>query len=201
MAETRSWRFEDTMASADDRTVNLSVAASTAKTHDLLGPALTRALSEAVTVWPLFLLAGAIVLGRIVWAIRFRTRLARSGIAEVDRMDGRTFEVFLDGVFRSLGYAVEATRQHGDYGADLVVTRSAVRTAVQAKRWSKSVGVKAIQEVVAARRYYGCDDALVVTNRSFTQPARQLARANEVQLWDRDMLVERMLTTKRSSKD
>jgi restriction system protein len=115
-------------------------------------------------------------------------------------MDGTTFEAFLGTVFRRLGYAVEATRQHGDYGADLVVARNATRTAVQAKRWSKPVGVKAIQEVVAARGYYGCDDALVVTNRGFTRPARHLAQANKVQLWDRDVLVERMLATRKGSK-
>jgi restriction system protein len=200
-ARAPSPRLEGTTPTADDVTMNIFVAAATAKTHHFLGPALTAALKGALTMWPLLLLVGAVVLGKLVLAIYRQRRLARSGIAEVDRMDGRTFEAFLGTVFRRLGYAVEATRAHGDYGADLVVSRNATKTAVQAKRWSKPVGVKAIQEVVAAKGYYGCDDALVVTNRGFTRPARQLAHANKVQLWDRDVLVERMLATKGCPKD
>ena len=35
----------------------------------------------------------------------------------------------------------------GDYGADLVLDNKKGRTVVQAKRYSKPVGVKAVQEV------------------------------------------------------
>ena len=181
-------------------TMTVFVAASTAKAHDLLGPALRGVLQGLLRVWPVWLLVAAVVLGKLVFAIYRHRRLARSGIADVDRMDGRTFEPFLATVFRRLEYSVEITRRQGDYGADLVVVRNATRTAVQAKRWSKPVGVKAIQEVVAARGYYRCDDALVVTNRGFTRPARQLARANKVQLWDRQALAERLLATNKHRK-
>jgi restriction system protein len=193
-------RLEGATPTADDMTMTVFVAASTAKAHDLLGPALRGVLQGLLRVWPVWLLVAAVVLGKLVFAIYRHRRLARSGIADVDRMDGRTFETFLATVFRRLEYSVEITRRQGDYGADLVVVRNATRTAVQAKRWSKPVGVKAIQEVVAARGYYGCDDALVVTNRGFTRPARQLARANKVQLWDRQALAERLLATNKHRK-
>jgi len=185
-------RLQRATPTADAVRMNVLVA-STTKAHDLLGPSLRGVLQGVLRVWPVLLLVGAVILGKLVFAIYRQRRLARSGIAEVDRMDGRTFEAFLVTVFRRLGYAVQITRRHGDYGADLVVVRHASRTAVQAKRWSKPVGVKAIQEVVAAKGYYGCEGALVVTNRGFTRPARQLARANKVELWDRHALVERLL--------
>jgi HJR/Mrr/RecB family endonuclease len=38
---------------------------------------------------------------------------------------------------------------------------------------------------------------MVVTNRYFTQAARKLARANRVELWDRDQLVEALLKVER----
>ncbi len=81
------------------------------------------------------------------------------------------------------------TRAHGDYGADLVLEKDGVRTVVQAKRWTKNVGVKAIQEAVAAKPIYRCEHAMVVTNRYFTEQARRLAKANGVRLWNRDELV------------
>jgi restriction system protein len=58
---------------------------------------------------------------------------------------------------------------------------------------AKNVGVGAVQEAVAAKAVYDCDDILVVTNRRFTEPARKLARANRVTLWPRDQLVAKLL--------
>jgi len=44
--------------------------------------------------------------------------------------------------------------------------------------------VKAIQEAVAAKNYYKADNAMVITNSSFTKGAVDLAIANNVELWD-----------------
>jgi len=147
----------------------------------------------ALELWPLWGLLFVIWLAIELQRQQQRRRLARSGISEVDEMDGRTFEVFLSTVFERLGYDVQVTKYRGDYGADLVVAHQGVRTVVQAKRWRKSVGLKAIQEAVAAKAMYDCSKALVVANRSFTDQAKTLARANGVELWDRDVLVSKLL--------
>jgi restriction system protein len=115
-------------------------------------------------------------------------------------MDGRTFEEFLGTVFRRLGYRVENTRYRGDYGADLVIAKDGFKTAVQAKRWSKRVGVKAVQEAVASAGYYNCHRALVVANRKVTRQARELAGANNVELWDRETLVAKLLAVRGRSE-
>jgi HJR/Mrr/RecB family endonuclease len=101
---------------------------------------------------------------------------------------------YLAALFQRLGYRIERTGRRGDYGADLVVWRDGTKIAVQAKRWTKNIGVKAVQEAVASKGYYKADRAMVVANRPFTQQARILARANEVELWDRERLVREMLS-------
>lgn len=67
---------------------------------------------------------------------------------------------------------------------------------MQAKRWQKDIGVKAIQEAVASIAMYRCDSAMVVTNREFTRAARRLADANAVELWDRQALIAKLLAMK-----
>jgi restriction system protein len=126
--------------------------------------------------------------------VRYR-RLARSGIKDIDRFGGKTFEEYLEVLFRRLGYKVERTRFVGDYGGDLVLRKGGVRTVVQAKRHAKSVGVRAVQEVVAAKGYYDCDETLVVSNSRYTKQAEELARRNDVELWDRDMLIRQLTAT------
>jgi len=158
---------------------------------------LIRALADALLrglllAWPIWAAIGAIVFLRIAYAVFRRWRLARSGIYEIDRLSGAVFEQYLELLFRRLGYRVERTRVAGDYGGDLVVSRNGVRTVVQAKRYSKPVGVRAIQEVVAAKRAYDCTEAMVVTNSRFTRQASHLAEKNDVELWDRDMLVRQL---------
>lgn len=149
-----------------------------------------------IAFWPLWLLLLLVALARFAWRAYQMHRLSKSGIAEIDRMDGHRFEEYLSTLFRQLGYRVELTSRHGDYGADLVVTKGKHRSTVQAKRWSKRIGVKAVQEAVASKGMYGCDSALVVANREFTQQAQKLAHANKVELWGRAVLVEKLLVAR-----
>jgi restriction system protein len=145
-------------------------------------------------LWPLWLLVGLVAAARAAQRLWEERRLRRSGIREIDAMDGRTFERRLGVLFRGLGYRVEATGSTGgDFGCDLLITRGDERSVVQAKRWHKSVGVKAVQEAAAARAYYDANGAYVVTNRAFTAQARKLAAANGVELWGRDQLVRELL--------
>ena len=159
--------------------------------------ALLQAFGEAViNVWIVpvaiaALMAAAIAIG-IAKRIWRRNRFARSGIADIDNFGGETFEQYLQVLFTKLGYRVERTKFRGDYGGDLVLRKDGVRTVVQAKRWSKSVGVKAVQEAVAAKGYYDCTEAMVVTNSTFTRQAQHLARKNDVALWDRDTLSSKL---------
>lgn len=173
---------------------------ATAKTThlDVLTPILRGIADGLEAFWPVLILVGLIAVARLAFRIYQVRRLARSGIEQIDRMDGQTFEHFVGTVFRRLGYSVEITKYQGDYGADLVVRKDRVRTAVQAKRWSKRVGIRAVQEAVAAKGLYGCDEALVIANRDFTQQARRLAKANKVALWDRSVLVDKLLVAQDS---
>jgi restriction system protein len=122
-----------------------------------------------------------------------KLRLFRSGIAGVDRMPGPDFEEFLAALFVKEGYAVRRIGRTGDFGGDLILAKRGVRIVVQAKRYRGFVGVRAVQEAVGAKGYYRCDRAWVVTNSRFTSAAAILARANGIELYDRDRLIRWLL--------
>ncbi|MBN1462007.1 MAG: restriction endonuclease [Armatimonadetes bacterium] len=118
-----------------------------------------------------------------------RRRLAGSSLSTIDAMSGEQFEEFLKAHFATKGYRAELTRNGSDFGADLILTRNGKRTVVQAKHWrTRDVGVSAIQEVTAAKAHYKADLALVVATVRFTSQAIDLARANNVEVWDRSRL-------------
>ncbi|MCK2018837.1 restriction endonuclease [Peribacillus frigoritolerans] len=123
-------------------------------------------------------------------------KIRQSGIHEVDRMKGSEFEVFLQFLLQSHGYQARVTKGSGDYGADLVLDMPGKKIVVQAKRYSKKVGLKAVQEIVSAKSYYKADECWVITNNYFTAPAMKLGNSNDVLLIDRDELIEWMLEDK-----
>lgn len=116
--------------------------------------------------------------------------LAKSGIRDIDRMDGFQFEEYLAVLFRKHGYKAKITKSSGDYGADLILIKNGEKTVVQAKRYSQKVGIKAIQEIVAAKNYYKADKSMVITNNYFTAPAIELAESSNVELIDRKKLIK-----------
>ncbi|MEN5346575.1 restriction endonuclease [Achromobacter mucicolens] len=100
----------------------------------------------------------------------------------VDAMNGYDFEKFLVELFQIAGYDVEETRLSGDQGADLFVSRFGKKIVIQAKNYSGTVGNAAVQEAISAKSFYGCDEAMVVTNSNFTRSATELANVAAVRL-------------------
>ncbi|MDD4600033.1 hypothetical protein SDC9_20873 [bioreactor metagenome] len=141
-----------------------------------------------VTNHPYTLLVMLAIISLSALGYRHLTILKLFSMAEIDRLDGREFELYLGKLFNTIGWHAEVTAASGDQGADLILRRFNKRIAVQAKHYSGPVGNKAIQEVVAAIAYYGCSGAMVVTNSYFTESAKKLATANKVELWDRERL-------------
>jgi HJR/Mrr/RecB family endonuclease len=162
----------------------------------VLGGLIAKYLGNAAGLAFLGVCAGLALLGALGGWLERREKARRvraAGLFEIDVMTGVDFERRLASLFGDLGYRVVPTGRSGDFGGDLLVTDDAGRTAVvQSKRYRKSVGVSAIQEAHAARSYYGADLAIVVTNSTFTRQARELAERTGVELWDRDVIMERI---------
>ncbi|MED5102425.1 restriction endonuclease [Niallia circulans] len=130
---------------------------------------------------------------------KYEERLSQANINEIDSMSGIEFEEYLEVLFKKLGYKVKRTKASNDYGADLILNGES-RIAIQAKRYNKTVGVKAIQEVNSARQYYNTTYAWVITNNYFSSNAINLANVTNVKLVDRDELVDLILSTKRTTR-
>lgn len=120
-------------------------------------------------------------------------RIRKAGLSQIDVMSGTDFEIFLEHLFLDLGYKVQRVGHLGDYGADLIIEKDNIITAVQAKRWNYPVNMKAIQEINTAKAHYDATEAMAVTNNRFTFNATKLAKENNVKLADRHGLASLIL--------
>ena len=111
---------------------------------------------------------------------------------DIDGLDGREFEHYCADLLAGAGFVhVRTTPASRDFGADILAQREGVTYAIQCKRYDKPVGIFAVQEVYAARDFYGMMVGAVMTNSTFTAPAKQMAEKLGILLWDGDDLKRR----------
>jgi HJR/Mrr/RecB family endonuclease len=120
-----------------------------------------------------------------------KRRIAYS-INDIDIMTGSEFENFVAMLFNKMGYDSKVTKSTGDQGIDVVCKKGEVMVGIQTKCYSNKVGNSSVQEVVAGIKYYNCNKGMVVANNYFTESAIELAKANDIVLWDRNMLITKI---------
>ena len=100
------------------------------------------------------------------------------------KMDGWDYEQFVANRLGKEGYRnVRVTSGSGDFGADIIAyDRKNRKCCIQCKLYKSPVGVKAVQEIIAAREYYDGDVAMVITSSTFTNAALELAQSTGVVL-------------------
>ncbi|MGB6210004.1 restriction endonuclease [Mycobacterium sp.] len=117
-----------------------------------------------------------------------RRRRPDGTMRAIDAMSGTEFEDYVAARLRRARWQVAFTSASGDYGVDLIAQRDGRSVAIQCKRHGKSVGVAAVQQVVAGARHHGCTRSIVISNQEFTQAAKQLAATHGCQLIGRKAL-------------
>lgn len=141
-----------------------------------------------------FAVVGLTIVGLCLLRRRSETVLRQAGLGDLEHMNGEQFEELLQARFRAQGYRVSLTPNGADFGADLILERDGIKAAVQAKHWrTRKVGVRAVQEIAAAKAHYRADKAAVIASGVFTDQAVQLARSNGIELWDRARLAREFL--------
>lgn len=119
-------------------------------------------------------------------------RFKKSHMAcDIDEMEGAEFEKFCAELLKKRGFIdVEVTKTSGDFGVDILAEKEGVTYAIQCKRYTEAVGVKAVQEACAGREFYDRMVGVVMTNQYFTEPAVKAAKKLKILLWDRGYLDE-----------
>ena len=106
-------------------------------------------------------------------------------------MNGFDFENYTKDLLAANGFdKVSVTKASNDFGVDVIAEKDSVRYAIQCKKYSSPVGIKAVQEVMGSKAMNQAHVAVVLTNNTFTKSAKELAKSNGVLLWDRNKLKE-----------
>ena len=99
-----------------------------------------------------------------------------------ESMSPRDFEYFCANELRKIGWKAELTKGSGEQGVDIIAEKDGLRIVLQCKKYSKPVGNKAVQEIIAGKSYETAKAACVVSNAAYTKSARELATTTGVHL-------------------
>lgn len=112
-------------------------------------------------------------------------------ISKIHNLDGISFEYYCASLLKKNGFhGVKVTQASGDDGIDIIASKKHKKYGFQCKRYSGTVGNKAVQEAYSGKAIYGCDAAVVLTNSTFTKAAIDAAGKLGVELWDNDVLMK-----------
>lgn len=103
-------------------------------------------------------------------------------IAENAPLDGHDYEFWIAARLSQVGWSAEVTQGSGDQGVDIVASIEGLSVAIQCKRYSGSVGNKAVQEIMAGMTYYRMNHAVIISTGKYTKSAIDLARTANVHL-------------------
>ena len=111
-----------------------------------------------------------------------------SSLADIDQMSGLEFERYIAQLLKRQGYRNVRLTEKYDFGVDIIAEKDGIRFGIQVKRYSGPVSASSLRQVVTALKIYNCDKAIVITNSSFSEVAKRLAKSNDCILIDRSEL-------------
>lgn len=106
------------------------------------------------------------------------------------------FEEFIARLFKFMGYETEATQKSGDYGVDVVANNGVEKIAIQCKKYhdGNKVGNQAVQMLLGAMQFKNlrADKGILITTSGFTKQAYEQAEDNDIELWDKEFLHQKV---------
>lgn len=126
--------------------------------------------------------------GLVPQAVAYMSSWRDDVSSETAPIDGFEFEKWVADRLNDNGWVAYATQGSGDQGVDVIATREDMTIGIQCKRYSGSVGNKAVQEIYAGAQHMGLERSVVVSNSKYTKSAIELAKTTGTLLISDDAL-------------
>lgn len=111
-------------------------------------------------------------------------------------LEWRRFEELCAAYFEAVGFTIHVTHSRADGGADIALHREGAAAPAllgRCRAWSAyRIGVKPLEELLAAMAAAGVGEAVFVTSGRFTQEAAAFAAKQRIELIDGARLLEKL---------
>jgi len=161
-------------------------------------PGRQRAVEWIYKSWPLALIIGIFLVIKVRGWMR-QEKMMTAGLYEVDRMSKKQFREFCLLLLQRLGYKMKPSPTKKQW-VHFIVEKEGQHIAVLAKHYQRDVSARPVEKIARSAPLYGCQQALIITNRDYSLEARDLAKTLGVDLWNRDRIIDLLLALRRQGK-
>ncbi len=106
-----------------------------------------------------------------------------------DSLDGHAFEKNVASLFIKQGYNAKVSKQGGDGGIDIVLTKNDERIAVQCKAHNKAVAPSVARDLYGTMVSGGFEKGMIVSKNGFTKGVFSFVRDKNIELVDLDDII------------
>jgi len=109
-------------------------------------------------------------------------------MVDLNSMSGKEFETLIKQLVSAMGFGIERCSVGPDGGIDILASTYkdlvSGRYVIQCKRYSHKVGVRAVRELFGVVTAEGANKGILITNSTFTKPARDFVEGKPIELID-----------------
>lgn len=105
-------------------------------------------------------------------------------------LDGHEFEEAVAVVYREKGYNAVVSKQGGDKGIDIILTRENKKIAVQCKAHNKPVGPSVVRDLYGTMSHFGYSEGILVSRNGFSVGVYEFAKDKSIELVNLNNLMD-----------
>ncbi|ADL36461.1 restriction endonuclease family protein (plasmid) [Butyrivibrio proteoclasticus B316] len=113
-----------------------------------------------------------------------------NSVAFWDSLDGHAFERKVADLYRKYGYDAAVSKEGGDGGIDIVLTKGEERIAVQCKAHKKAVAPAVARDLYGTMTSGGFKKGMIVSKNGFTKGVYEFIKDKDITLVDMDGLIK-----------
>ncbi len=107
-----------------------------------------------------------------------------------DSLDGHAFERKVADLYKKHGYDAVVSKEGGDGGIDIVLTKGEERIAVQCKAHKKAVAPAVARDLFGTMTSGGYKKGMIVSKNGFTKGVYDFVKDKDIELVDMDALIK-----------
>ena len=107
-----------------------------------------------------------------------------------DSLDGHAFERRVANLYRKYGYDAMVSKEGGDGGIDIVLTKGGEKIAVQCKAHKKAIAPAVARDLFGTMTSGGYKKGMIVSKNGFTKGVYDFVKDKNIELVDMDDLIK-----------
>lgn len=124
---------------------------------------------------------------------REKTFLMCSDINQIKKMEQDEFVAYTANLYKRLGYFIDLLKSKDELGCDIIVRKKQDIICIKCVSGAEEIGILPLQQVYGSMNLYKANKCMLITTGTYSEKAKQFAKANHVNLIDQQELLKKIM--------